>query len=70
MFSHHADQPMGAMVKTQPPPALLPVSTIMKPSPSNAQELYLAFLGIGLDVHAHDIRFVEDGGITNTWRGV
>ena len=33
----------------------------MKPSPANAQELYLGSLeAIGLDVHAHDIRFVED----------
>ena len=35
--------------------------TIMKPSPQNAQELYLGSLeAIGLDIHAHDIRFVED----------
>ena len=35
--------------------------TIMKPSPENAQALYLGSLeAIGLDVHAHDIRFVED----------
>ena len=35
--------------------------TILKPSPANAQELYLGSLqAIGLDVHAHDIRFVED----------
>ena len=35
--------------------------TIMKPSPANSQELYLGSLdAIGLDVHAHDIRFVED----------
>ena len=35
--------------------------TIMKPSPANAQELYLGSLeAIGLNVHQHDIRFVED----------
>ncbi len=35
--------------------------TIMKPSPANAQELYLGSLeAIGLDIYAHDIRFVED----------
>ena len=35
--------------------------TIMKPSPANAQELYLGSLeAIGLDVKSHDIRFVED----------
>ena len=35
--------------------------TIMKPSPANAQELYLGSLeAIGLDVRQHDIRFVED----------
>lgn len=35
--------------------------TILKPSPADAQELYLGSLqAIGLDVHAHDIRFVED----------
>ncbi len=34
---------------------------ILKPSPENIQELYLQSLGeIGIDVHAHDIRFVED----------
>ena len=35
--------------------------TIMKPSPANAQELYLGSLeAIGLDTRLHDIRFVED----------
>ena len=35
--------------------------TIMKPSPPNSQQLYLGSLAaIGLDVNAHDIRFVED----------
>ena len=35
--------------------------TIMKPSPPDSQQLYLGSLAaIGLDVHAHDIRFVED----------
>ena len=35
--------------------------TIMKPSPPDSQQLYLGSLAaIGLDVQAHDIRFVED----------
>lgn len=35
--------------------------TIIKPSPANSQELYLGSLqAIGLDIHKHDIRFVED----------
>ena len=34
---------------------------ILKPSPENLQELYLASLeAIGVDAHLHDIRFVED----------
>ena len=34
---------------------------LLKPSPSDSQELYLRSLGaIGLPVEAHDIRFVED----------
>ncbi|MEY3294009.1 MAG: glycine--tRNA ligase subunit alpha, partial [Pseudomonadota bacterium] len=34
---------------------------IMKPSPADAQELYLGSLrAIGIDPNAHDIRFVED----------
>ena len=34
---------------------------ILKPDPGNPQELYLASLqAIGVDVHKHDIRFVED----------
>jgi glycyl-tRNA synthetase alpha chain len=34
---------------------------ILKPSPANAQELYLASLrALGIDPLAHDIRFVED----------
>ena len=35
--------------------------TILKPSPADAQQLYLGSLeAIGLDVQTHDIRFVED----------
>ena len=35
--------------------------TIMKPSPPDSQQLYLGSLeAIGLDINAHDIRFVED----------
>ena len=34
---------------------------ILKPDPGNPQELYLASLvAIGIDIQAHDIRFVED----------
>ena len=34
---------------------------ILKPSPQDLQALYLASLEtIGVDVHRHDIRFVED----------
>lgn len=34
---------------------------VLKPSPEAAQELYLGSLqAIGIDPHAHDIRFVED----------
>jgi glycyl-tRNA synthetase alpha chain len=34
---------------------------ILKPSPADAQELYLASLArLGIDARAHDIRFVED----------
>ena len=34
---------------------------LMKPSPDNIQELYLGSLrAIGIDVDAHDVRFVED----------
>lgn len=34
---------------------------ILKPSPDNVQDLYLKSLSaIGLDLHEHDIRFVED----------
>jgi glycyl-tRNA synthetase alpha chain len=34
---------------------------ILKPSPANILDLYLGSLGaLGIDVHGHDIRFVED----------
>ena len=34
---------------------------LLKPSPDNVQELYLASLqAIGIDISAHDVRFVED----------
>ncbi|MEV0443327.1 glycine--tRNA ligase [Streptomyces spectabilis] len=34
---------------------------ILKPDPGNPQELYLGSLGaLGIDVHKHDVRFVED----------
>ncbi len=37
------------------------IQVIMKPPPNNIQELYLKSLsGIGINIGAHDIRFVED----------
>jgi glycyl-tRNA synthetase len=34
---------------------------ILKPDPGNPQELYLGSLqALGIDIHAHDVRFVED----------
>jgi glycyl-tRNA synthetase len=34
---------------------------VLKPDPGNLQELFLASLEVlGIDIHAHDIRFVED----------
>lgn len=34
---------------------------ILKPDPGNPQELYLGSLAaLGINAHAHDIRFVED----------
>jgi glycyl-tRNA synthetase len=34
---------------------------VIKPEPGNAQELYLGSLAaLGIDVHSHDVRFVED----------
>ncbi len=34
---------------------------VLKPDPGNPQELYLGSLrALGIDVHAHDVRFVED----------
>lgn len=34
---------------------------ILKPDPGNPQELYLESLeALGIDIHAHDVRFVED----------
>ena len=34
---------------------------VLKPDPGNPQELFLASLEVlGIDIHAHDIRFVED----------
>ena len=40
----------------------------MKPSPPDSQQLYLGSLeAIGLDVNAHDIRFVEDDWDLQLW---
>ena len=37
------------------------LQVIMKPSPEDIQDLYLnSLVAIGIDVHKHDIRFVED----------
>ncbi|WP_202880788.1 glycine--tRNA ligase [Kribbella amoyensis] len=34
---------------------------VLKPDPGNPQELFLASLeALGIDIHAHDVRFVED----------
>ncbi|WP_285498864.1 glycine--tRNA ligase [Actinokineospora sp. NBRC 105648] len=34
---------------------------VLKPDPGNPQELYLGSLeALGIDIHAHDVRFVED----------
>ena len=39
----------------------LQYQVLLKPSPTDVQELYLGSLyGLGIDPHAHDIRFVED----------
>ena len=39
----------------------LQLQVILKPSPPNVQDLYLESLqAIGLDLHTHDVKFVED----------
>ena len=52
--SRYGDNPNRVQRHTQ-------FQVILKPEPGNAQELYLASLGaLGIDVAAHDVRFVED----------
>lgn len=52
--SRYGDNPNRVQRHTQ-------FQVILKPDPGNPQELYLKSLeAIGIDTHAHDIRFVED----------
>eukprot|EP00899_Mesostigma_viride_P004972 jgi/Mesvir1/14476/Mv05183-RA.1 len=52
--SRYGDNPNRVQQHTQ-------FQVILKPDPQNAQELYLGSLAaLGIDLHAHDIRFVED----------
>ncbi len=52
--SRYGENPNRLQTHTQ-------VQVILKPDPGNAQELYLGSLGaLGIDVAAHDVRFVED----------
>jgi glycyl-tRNA synthetase alpha subunit len=42
-------------------PTLVFEQVILKPDPGNSQELYLGSLAaLGVDIKAHDVRFVED----------
>ncbi len=52
--SRYGENPNRLQTHTQ-------VQVILKPDPGNAQELYLGSLAaLGIDVAAHDVRFVED----------
>ncbi|MEV4617179.1 glycine--tRNA ligase [Asanoa sp. NPDC049573] len=52
--SRYGENPNRIQTHTQ-------VQVILKPEPGNAQELYLDSLAaLGIDVAAHDVRFVED----------
>jgi glycyl-tRNA synthetase len=52
--SRYGENPNRLQTHTQ-------LQVILKPDPGNPQELYLGSLAaLGVDVHAHDIRFVED----------
>ena len=52
--SRYGDNPNRLQTHTQ-------FQVILKPEPGNPQELYLESLAtLGIDVAAHDIRFVED----------
>ncbi len=59
---------MGKIQLSLPAP---PISGVMKPSPSNIQELYLQSLELlGIKSAEHDIRFVEDNpGKSVNWPG-
>ena len=52
--SRYGENPNRIQTHTQ-------MQVILKPEPGNAQELYLGSLAaLGIDVSAHDVRFVED----------
>src|SRR4051812_6510577 len=52
--SRYGENPNRLQTHTQ-------LQVILKPDPGNPQELYLGSLGaLGIDVAAHDVRFVED----------
>src|ERR1700749_2396292 len=52
--SRYGENPNRLQTHTQ-------VQVILKPDPGNSQELYLGSLeALGIDMKAHDIRFVED----------
>ena len=55
--SRYGDNPNRVQRHTQ-------FQVIMKPDPGNPQELYLGSLqALGIDIKAHDIRFVEDNWV-------
>jgi glycyl-tRNA synthetase len=52
--SRYGENPNRLQTHTQ-------LQVVVKPDPGNTQELYLGSLGVlGIDVAAHDVRFVED----------
>lgn len=52
--SRYGDNPNRLQTHTQ-------YQVILKPEPGNAQDLYLGSLrALGIDIEAHDVRFVED----------
>jgi glycyl-tRNA synthetase len=52
--SRYGENPNRVQTHTQ-------YQVILKPEPGDAQELYLRSLtALGIDIHAHDVRFVED----------
>ncbi|WP_329135459.1 glycine--tRNA ligase [Streptomyces sp. NBC_01476] len=52
--SRYGDNPNRLQTHTQ-------FQVVLKPEPGNAQELYLGSLRVlGIDIRAHDVRFVED----------